>query len=530
MKKLVSTLTAVLSAAVLFVSCGKQQTPDEQFKSAIRNRIMGTTEKLVGGVSDSCSGVDFSNFGSNGKVKLSLDEGTAALIQGLIATQLPNIDVSWFKSINLDVNAILNDGKLKESLGFGLNDTNIVTFDLLFELENGNFYFRVPELLKNYFKVNGSTLGMQDAMKIYLAEIQLFKSAPSKKVFTGFVDEVLTAVLAGVNGVERTEETLTAGLDVDESKKVSANYNALLFKLTPEYATATAENVKKAVSESKNLRTLLDWIIPVVNDLQIAGNLNADEVTNKFAEALAEVFASTAELEDVSVIVYADSKSNMQGYKVAQAEGSAFESIFTQKGNDFGFEMKATEPESEVFAVNGFGSLSGGKMTGDFKVSAYKENVFLFSTDKLDVEGLKSFKGNGAITLRLADNYQRMMKETLQYSVGESAVALAKNLALTLKMEEKSAKKGSFELILGDGEKASYVTLKCDSEYKKSNKIELPAESVDVETIGDEETMNLIGSIKTDEIVENLKKANVPEEYTQIVSMYDGQTILSLIH
>ncbi len=526
MKKLFTTLTAVASAAVLFVSCGKQ-TPDEQFKAAIRNGIMDSTEKIAKGVSDSLGSADFSNLAANTKTKLSLDESSIALIQGLLASQVPGMDFSWFKSLNFDVNVGLNGNNFNEVLGIGLNDVNILTFDIIGELENSNAYFQIPELLKKYFKVDGKEMGMQELFKIYLAEIQLIKSAPSNKVFTGFIDEILTAVLSGVKDVERTEETLTAGL-VDSTKKVSANYDSLLFKLNPEYANATAENVKNTIIESKNFRSILEWILPAIKDIG-GEEYTYEDATHLFAENFASIFEKAADLENVSFTVYADKKSNFQGFKV-NTGFDAFKTVFTQKGKEFGFDMKVSDESAELFAIGGFGSYSGGKMTGDFEVSSNGENAVIFSTDKLDVEGLKSLKSNGAVTLRLADNYQNIMKEELRSSLGESAVALAKNLALTIKMEQPKATEGSVEFILGDGEKASYVSLKADSKYQKGSKVEIPAESISVTSIGDEESMNLISSIKMDEICENLKKANLPEEYVQLISMYGSQAILSLIH
>lgn len=531
MKKVLFNFAALIAAGLIFVSCGeKAKTPDEQFKSVIRTSVMDSTNKLAKGMDETFSQIDFSNLGGDAAITISVDDTTAGIIKGLLQNEIGDVKIDWLKSLNLSAKSTMKEQQTQLAVGVGLNGVNIFTIDCIEDIQDSKIYLRLPEVLKDYFQIDtrGAGFSLKDAAGLYFSKLKMLKSAPSKQVWTAFVDELLTAALSGVSGVERTTETLKAG--IDSSKEVSADYTALSFVITPEYAELASENVQKTISESKNLRTILDWAIPILNSY-LRADLSVSEVIDAFADAADDFFDDLSEIEDTSVIVYADSKSKMKGVKVVNPEGYV-QSIFTQKGNNFGYDFRAVDSDfdEEIVSVCGFGSCSGNKLTGDFKVSEEMDELFSFSLDKISLDELNQLKANGAVTFRPGKDLQKDIQRELRYSgLDRNIIGLFENCAITLKMQQKSRTSGSFELALGDGSDKSYISLKVDSTTRKGDNISIPKEAVDVLTLDGDTAEKYIRSIKTDEIVANLKKAKVDDEYVDKISQLNGEEIMSLI-
>ena len=531
MKKVFFNIAALFFAGLIFVSCGESsKTPDEQFKSVVRTSLMDSTNKFANGLDETFSQIDFSNLGGNATITISIDDTTAGIVKGLLQNEFGNVKIDWLKSLSISAKSSMKNETSQLALGLGLNGVNIFTIDCIEDIQNSKIYLRLPEVLKDYFQIDAkkSGISLKDTMDLYFSKIKLLKSAPSKQVFTAFIDELLSAALSGVNGVERTKETLKAGLDA--SKEVSAEYTALSFAITPEYAELASKYVKTAINESKNLRSILDWAVPIINS-SLLSELSVSDVIKNMSDATEEFFLSLAELENSSLIVYADSKSKMTGAKLVTSEGYV-QSIFTRKGNSFAYDMRAVDSDfdEEIISVCGFGSCSGKKITGDFKVSEDMDELFSFSVDNISLDDFNQLKANGAITLRPGKDLQRDIQRELRYSgLDRSVVSLFENCAFTLKMQQKSRTSGASELILGDGNEKSYVSLKVDSLAKKADNITIPQDSVDVLNLAPESIENYIRSIKTDEITANLKKANVDDEYVDKISKLNGEEIMSLI-
>ncbi|MBQ4378890.1 MAG: hypothetical protein II821_06810 [Treponema sp.] len=536
MKKVLLNVFVAVSAAFLLVSCGeKSKTPDEQFKSVVSTSVMDTTKKVASGVNEAFSQIDFSNYGADSTISISLDKNSADLIRGIFTSAVPGVKIDWLNSMQLSTKASIKDKSMAFSLGLGVNEVNIITLECLEDLENAVIYFHVPELLKEHFKLDAAQAGgasVKELLKIYLAEFEFLKAAPKKEVFTGFVEELLNAVLTDVSGVERSTENVKAGLN--SSKTVAVDYTALDFKITPEYAKKASENIEKTINSSKNLRTIVEWVLTFATAVDPStSSTSADEIISSIAEGLAEGVDSLADIENTVITVYADSKSNFRGAKLTAGDDGYAQYIFALNGKEFGYNVSATEKygssESEIFSVKGYGSYAGGKTTGDFAVFSEEEELFSFSTDNLDVEGLKNLKCNGSVTVRLTDDVRKQLKRELRYSVDSSVLSLIDNIAFTLDMNQKSLKEAETTLSIGDGDKTKYASLKVNAKIRAADKVKVPADAVDVLTLNENDALEYVKKIETQNVIDSLKKAKVDEEYVELLSQFSGESLAQML-
>ncbi|WP_407426027.1 hypothetical protein [Treponema sp.] len=526
MKKVLLTMAAVLASALLLISCGeKEKTPDEQFKAVVKSSVMESTNKFAGGFRDTFKQVNLSSFGSDGKFSIELDEKTSSLIRGIITEVIPGVDLGWLNSVQLTSSSTLKDDKAGVNLGIGVNSVNILTIECIEDLANAKIYLSMPELLKKYFVIDSKdNYSLKETFKLYMAELKLLKTAPSEKVFTGFVEELLTALLADVSGVERSVQTLSAGLS--SGKDVSADYTVLKFALTEEWCEKTGANLKKAVLASENLKAILDWALQFGEGL-LYEDISSEEIAAEFADSLEELFDDLSYEDNVVVSVYADSKSHLKGSKLV-VDRDSIESKFVQKGSSFGYSLAAVERKNELFSLNGFGSYSGGKMTGDFTVYADEENLFSFSTKNFDLEGMQNLKANGSVSFTLTREMQRELKRELRYTLDENALALIDNLTFILNMQQKDRKSAKTELVIGNGD-SPYLRLKGDFKVNGGSKLTVPQEAIDIETLDEDKIMETVREIKMDTVAANLKKAKVADEYVEAVSQLNGEAIANIV-
>ena len=544
MKKLIG-LAAVLSAClVLFVSCGgkddsKKLSPEEQFKKSVSKAFVDNSKLVAHGLSQIKDTMEFSNFGDEFVISAEVGEPLQTLVNALLSENYLEYNTQWLSSVQVTAKAGLTDNEVQVSVKAGLNNTDIVSVNVYEDSKNSTVYFSVPELIKNNFKISEQDFGVsvREIMNQYLDQVSFYKNLPEETVFTGFIEEMVNAFVAPVNQVSRSTEELKAGLP--GGKIVASNYTVLSTKLNEDVSYRMGEALANVVRSSTNFNALANWFVPILSKAE-GYKIRVKDFTEEFAEAIEDVFEDLFYDSELTLKLYVDPQSNLAGLYLYDEEAAVI-ACMPQKGNSFGYCVAVTEnPKgmnieniytTAIGVLNGYGSYSGGKMTGDFRIYAEGEEVLDFETKNLDITNLKSLKPNGTLTIHPKAETRNMVKDAIEdeFYINGSLLSFVDNLDMSLNMTRKDYNSGNYEIVLNSGN-TKFVSLSYKDTVSKPGTIKMPTSDImalDEDSIEDYE--DILDGISTSTIVANLKKAKVAPEYIEPLESLTGEMLGELV-
>ena len=208
---------AIMCVGVLFVSCGsddsKKLTPQEQLNSALTKAVIGNMETFAEGLSQTKNAFDVKNFGNNIVLSVSIGDSLRPMVKALLDDEDLDVNTDWFNSVQVSLKTVLNDNAMQFKVKAGLNNTDIISVNLMEDSKNAMAYFSIPELTTTNFSIKETDISYtaKELINQYLREVEFLSSIPDKSVFTGLSKELLNAVLAPLNNVSRSKATVNAG-------------------------------------------------------------------------------------------------------------------------------------------------------------------------------------------------------------------------------------------------------------------------------------------------------------------------------
>ena len=537
MKKLVTFFATLAIAAVFFVSCGgddaKKLTPEEQFKTALSKYFVDNSKLFADGLSQIKNTVNLSNYGEDLVIGVEVGDAAQTLINAALSESDLNLDTKWLKNVQVGVTAGLTDNAMQFNVKAGLNKTDIVSVNVYEDSTNKTIYFSIPELIKNNFKISEDEFGVsvRQLMNDYLAQVSFMSSVPEQAVFTGFIEELVNALVTSVGTVERTSEEIKAGMN--GGKEVSSKYTVLSVKLNENFGSKFGSAVQNVIKTSSNFNEIANWVVPVLSKLN-GRKIRVKEFTDGLAEALEDEIDDLFYYNETELVLklYVDSQSNIAGTSLVIEDEGTINVLMPQNGKNFGFALNVVENgESPIVAWNGYGTYANGKMTGDFKLFVEGEEAVAFETKDLDITSLKSVKANGAITIHPKAEMRDASKDFLEdeFDIDYDMLSFFDNLDFTISMSQKDYNSASAELALTNGN-SNFLSLTAKNTVSKPTAIKMPASDIfELNEDSIENYEDILDGITTSQIVENLKKAKVAPEYLEPIESLTGEMLGELV-
>lgn len=540
MKKIINVISALILSTLLLVSCGekddeKKLTPQQQFTTTIQKSISGNAKTVTNGLLTAYKEIDLTNYGDELAISFKLGDSFAALLHSYLEENLGNISTSWCKSAQVGLKTQIVGNSIKLDVTAGVNDTNIISANIVEDTNSSTVYISIPELIKKTFKVSGNDFGISfsNYYTQYFAYLSFLSTIPDEAVFTTCIDEILSAITTPVTNIERSKEIISAGMN--NGKSVSAEYTALSTVIDSELGEKIAKAAYSAIKTNNSLNTILNWFIPEIAMLS-GESIRVKDVTSELAEAVADAINDAFLYGKVKLTFYVDKQSKLAGTRITmlnsyddEKEGEFFIAM-PQKGSEFGYLCSFDDTTETVNLVSGYGSYSGGKMTGDFVVSSPEnEQLVAFETKNLNLTDLKSFKFNGTVTVHPAETIRQVIQEELTYEVDSSLASIASVFDFSITAEQKDYKSIKADIMLSV-ENEPYATLTVKSSMNKPAPFSVPTTDIILVDEDIAEHLDIIASsISTQTIAQNLKTAKVPDEYVQQVSSIDGNTLMEYV-
>ncbi|MBP3602849.1 MAG: zinc-ribbon domain-containing protein [Lachnospiraceae bacterium] len=457
-------------------------------------------------------GLDSSNKGGSMELTVSLDEGGKDLIE---LAGFAGVDLSWIDDAKISADASIKDTLYGLGATFGLNGEDVISGNIIMDIEEGSAYVQIPELTKTYIGLDlEEELGeyelemMQDQME---ASAELLKACPDRAKFEKMLSKYLNIAIACMDDVSIDEKAI---------KVESVKQNCTELSVTIDAGTIVdmLEAILEEMEDDEDLEEL------ITNFASLSPyDMYEDEIYDMLLEEIEyelEYLKSYAD-EDAEVVmnVYVDGKGEIVGreieYEDYWEETTRISMLMPKKGSDVAYEY-SFEQYSTTVSLVGSGKESGNKVTGEFSVKYNGASLVDLKVKDFNTEDLKKLQLNGEVEVSMGSGISKVIGMTEYAAAFEDA---------SITMKAKSSDSVA-ELAIGaiyDEESLGTVTVTSKTGKASSVKIPNDKDVIYAEDVDDVEEW--LEEVDWDNLIEKMENADVSsdiiDEVEDIVDMLD---------
>ena len=425
------------------------------------------------------------------------------------------MDMSWIDEVELSADASIKDTLYGVGATIGCNGVDIISGNVIIDMEDGSTFIQIPELNKTYIGMD-----LYEEVSEYEAELmqemqeasaELLKSCPDKAKFEKMVAKYLNIAIASMEDVSMDDKTIKV-------ESVKQKCTALTVTIDADTLKEILEAVVEEMEEDEDLEEL------ITNLASLAGyEMYEDEIYDMLLEELEYVLEDFEYYvdEDMEVVmtVYVDGKGEIKGreieYEDYWGDTTCISILMPKKGSNVAYEY-TLEQYGETVSFIGTGKESGNKVTGEFSVKYNGASLVDLKVKDFNTEDLKKLQLNGEVEVSMGSGISKVLGMT------EYAAAVEDS---SIKMKAKSTDSSS-ELSIGviyDEESLGTVTM--TSKTGKASSVKIPNDK-DVAYADDEDDMEeWLENVDWDNLIEKMENADVSsdiiDEVEDIVDMLD---------
>lgn len=448
-----------------------------------------------------------------GELSVELGEDGQELISLL---GLTGVDVSWLKSVNIGVDSAVKNSVFKMGLSTGVNKDDIISGNLIMDMQNENVYVQIPELTKTYLGVELSdVLGAYD--REMFEELQERQAAnkeqlallPKETEVEKLINKYLLIALGGVDDVSKGTKTLKV-------EGVQKKYTELKVTIDSETMQDIAEAVLEEMQDDKDIERIIEDVIEASDT-----DLDADDVYEEFVEEIEYILEDLQYLTDDDrefvMKVYVDGKGNIIGRSIEWESyyynKQSISMLMPEKGNKFGYELSA-EVDGVTVKLVGSGKHSGDVISGDFQIKYNGASLLDITAKKLNIEELKKGRLNGTLKASVSSGIDKLVGNLYGY-MDMSEIDAIKDIELTLDSEAtKHSGKYSLDVIYDEQDIGSITIAFETGDGSKTN---IPSDKNTVMVEDTDDLEEWAESIVWDQVVSKFEKTDLPSDLIDLI-------------
>ncbi len=454
--------------------------------------------------------LNFYDKSVEGELKVEFDEEGREML-GLLG--LAGIDVSWIENVSVrGVSSIKGDTVSMEG-GLNLNDTDVITGQVVLDTETECLYAQLPELNKKYLGINAGV--DEDFEEIFemLPQMQQsnkesIEAMPGRRDMEKLINRYALLALSCVDDVSKEKDVLS----VDG---VSQKCTKLKVTIDMETFCDMMETVLEEMKDDKDIKKIIIESARANNEntkMLLGESADAEEVYELFQEGIEDLLDELDYMKDyeadekIVMQVYVDGKGQIKGRTVKFGD-MKINVLAPKKGSRIGYELSVKEA-GESIELSGMGKKSGDTVTGDFDLKYNGTALINITTKKLNVEDMKKGLLNGQITVRASSTIGRVLGSV-------SGLSILEDISMTMDFSS-SEKQYSCKARIDYDDKAM-ASISAFVKSGKGTAASVPGKG-SVVMIGDYEDTDALEEwleeLDLNKLVSNLDKAGVPDEYT----------------
>ncbi len=457
------------------------------------NTLTKSYGQMFGAVNGSAQG---------GRIDMALKLGDAFIEEMENGMGQNKMDMSWLSEINLGMDVASEGSMSKLALVLGLAGTDILSADMIMDMDAGQLWMGLPELNKTYLKFDLEDMGidMSDVGEATAMMAELMAAMPSEDVLNRLLTKYVDIILKNLDDVQK--ETITLELD-----GLKQECTALTVEIGHEDALRIAKAVLTAAREDEDVKAVLEGIVKFVaaNGATVDGDIwemfqaEIDKLLEDIEEQMEDI------QEGVFVLTtYADSKNHIIGRSLATPDTDADQLFYktVTEGDKFAFEAVVMGQAT----ITGSGTNKGGKLSGSYELAAQGRTMLTLEVEDVDQNKLE--KGYISGTFRIKPHTYTTGTDS-SGATGVTSTWIA-NMEVELKLTT-SAQSAEIEINLNyQGNFFAGAAIKVSS--SSGGSVSAPGSSVDA--TGQTALMEWLMDADFSKLLQNLKKAGAPSMLT----------------
>ena len=482
---------------------GDGKAEPEDVVQGITN-IYGSLLGAIGG------GVQTENFGYEMDMVLTIGDEILSNLEAQLADQDMDMDLDWLKTIGLNMQTVTAKDIMKLSLCASLGDTYVASGEMIMDMAGGMAYLAIPELSNKYLAAEMdmagmSSVGVAEQLEQYA---EMVNALPSEEKLNAMLTRYLNTVLEELDDPTTSSATLSYG-------GVSQSVDANIYSINRSDVLDIAEAVLKAMQNDKDLEAALDVFGQWYNQQQAEvyddyGDTWVEvdfyqELMDGIDETLEDLGEARQTLEDakfLEIIAYS-SNDSLVGFAIEMyqdtysAMGITAYSITSGSNTAFYADVMGVQ-----FA--GTGTVSGGKCSGVYTLTANEEKLLTMELKNFDKNVLRKDELKGTVILSLSDSLIWQMDM-------EGLISEQTKLEIVLDITEA---KSDIKLNVYNGNKL-VLGLALIGKMVSAGNISVPSNTVD--TTNENAMQNWAENLSFDTVLGNLRKAGVPSAFVDLL-------------
>ena len=501
---LIGALGIVKGAEIRNFIAKTVSSPEKYYKK-VESRELGKVVKSLTKIYDAYTKPVTDSKGLSGKIEIKLDDGAKSLLS---LASMSGIDLSWLESGYLAYELKTKDDAAKFGGTIGLKDTGILSFDTIFDLENEKLYLRFPELSKQYVSSSLNTNGsLKDAMSEYTELVHLLPKADTlEKLLNRYIDIALDSI----DDVQTKKDTIAV-------KGIKENASKITVTISQRQVIQVVIAILKEIPKDKEFKELYETLYNGLKDKTDMPTYDEliEEVKKLNEEAMESKDAMLqANDEILSMDIWVDDRGEVIGREFSIDSEYGFRYLTAESNDKTATEMNLYTGEASI-VFEGKGKKSGDDVTGDYSLCVNGEEILTFETSKLDVKALKNGEFNGKVRLGIGQGLLSTVKNATDYDDIASMYGNFMNSFSNFEIEcdgkiGADGGKVTSTIYISDQPFVKFITT---TNLEKDEKFSVPKDSDTVDSMDYEAMSKWESSLSIDQIIKNLKKAGVPQQY-----------------
>ncbi len=512
LKKILVPVIAVVAVIVLSIVCYAAipgvnnwvnkaiMSPEDYFKHVVKSNFKDGAADVSGFIAE-YQAMNTAAQSGEANLKLTVGDGLKNAVKeygGAEAAQA----INWVNTLDVDAKTATADYKTSGDFAFSLNGAKIVSMNMAVDAQNGDFYFTVPELNSTTIKASNDR-GYYSGPTPNEIIAQIVEIIPEEKVTNKLLNRYMECVVEQIDDVDEETDAVEAG---DVTQKLT--------KLTAEIDQETMVNVAIAVLEEAQEDKDLKKIINDIEGLEMFEGEDLD-LYDDFQDGIDDVLDDLEDIDDfsdesVDFIIWVNGSGEIVGMGM-EVEDTEMSAVYVEKGKNFGAVIAVKNGSNTVFAIEGDGTKSGDKYTGEFDMEVQEAKLAVLKVENFDKKKAEDGLLNGKFTFELSDGAVNMLKMTGADSKLINLLSTAK-LVLTSTAETKNQTSAELALYTGD---TLWASISGSGKTTDGGTVTIPANFIDA--TNDSAMESWASNVKLDTLLANLKSAGLPTEMSMLL-------------
>lgn len=442
------------------------------------------------------------------------------------------VDLSWLDSVGISYTGTVKDTQMKLAFAPILNDVTLANVIAMLDVKEGQAFLSIPELSDKFVGVSfGDAYNYEELAEqmeqIYGAFEEMAKACPDAEEVEKLTLKYYQIVMDQVEEMQKDKAKLEAG-------DVTQDCTQLTMELKSKDVQKIVSAVIKELKKDKDVKKMLEQFCESMKDYD--DSMDSEEVYNQFLEGLdeAEAHVEEIEIDKIVIEVYVDGDGKIIGRSINVKKDDESVTVkygVARKGDKVGVEIsfKTPDEDSDVTII-GNGTEKSNKFNGDYKLKVAGQNVLTVDVEDYDVKAAEKGGFSGSITFKAGSdvNLKELIQQAMRGGEDSPVYALIANLEPQIRISGNMTMDSHKISISVLDAGSDIVSLEFEGSTGKGEDVSMPSSYIAISADGEydeQELKDYVKSMNYQAILDNLRKANLPEEWVTMAEQYVKQAM-----